>query len=336
MAFLLPVNVRTWLELLEDVMSCACVEALTKNLLEQCREREEFRYVCMDATVRVAMRLKGQGNYRMSAEKRAEQVVKDDEALRRVLTVRGRTGAVLMTQLVRTEGGEDVAQAFLVGVDSAIRDQVECVASDQPSSALFRSLKTACPRLKCLYLDSVHVVIVYKTTFWHKRTPGQEMLRRLQAKFQRVDAARMGASWPWGAFFTGAEDGLAYSRSEEHFRSLILDGGMAKPRAAAVLNNVQDTAPWYWITWRPWRHSVPPTVTNCLPRATAAGALCSRSCTHTRALRTWSGCGTACACDTRCLSRCSPSSGRARRRMKHCTRRSIVGSATSQKSFRRL
>ena len=59
--------------------------------MAQCLEHREFVHLSMDATVRMAMRIKGQGNYREPKEKRAQYLVGDSDAKRRILTVRGRT-----------------------------------------------------------------------------------------------------------------------------------------------------------------------------------------------------------------------------------------------------
>ena len=59
-------------------------------------ERNE-EYVCVsaDATLKVCMALKGQASYTAKADLCNSACVGDSEALRRLLTVRGRTEAVL-------------------------------------------------------------------------------------------------------------------------------------------------------------------------------------------------------------------------------------------------
>ena len=111
----------------------------------------------------------------------------DSEAKRRVLTIRGRTGAVLVMNLIREENAEDVSTFFKEELHLGARSQVECVASDCPSGKLHNALASVCPAFKALYLDPVHLVIVYHTAFWHKSTPGIAALRRILAKFSLVD-----------------------------------------------------------------------------------------------------------------------------------------------------
>ena len=244
LSFMLPKNVRTWLELLEDVMNSTCVRSIGIALVQECTAHEEWRFICMDATLRVAMRIKGQANYRAPAAVRQACVVKDDAALRRVLTVRGRTGAVLLTHLVRTEAAADIVEAVRSSVPKEAVDQVECVATDQPSGVLFQQLGEVLPNLRCLYLDAVHIVIVYNTAFWHKSTPGQIILRRMQAKFLKVDERVSSEKWDWGPYFTGF-NAVCLSPAEIVLRSMVLDGSMGKHRAAAVLNSLEDGYPWY-------------------------------------------------------------------------------------------
>ena len=110
----------------------------------------------------------------------------DSEAKRRVLTIRGRTGAVLVMNLIREENAEDVSTFFKEELHRGARSQVEYVASDCPTSKLHNALAGVCPAFKALYLDPVHLVIVYHTAFWHRSTPGIAVLRRLQAKFSQV------------------------------------------------------------------------------------------------------------------------------------------------------
>ena len=100
---LLPTSVPLLLELLEDIVISPLVSSIRTRLIQRCCEHDEFVHVSMDATLRVAMRVKGQSNYRDSATSRAGAVVGDEDALRRVITMRGRTGAVLVMAPIRSE-----------------------------------------------------------------------------------------------------------------------------------------------------------------------------------------------------------------------------------------
>jgi len=110
---LLPTHTESSLAIREDIYFSPPVISLVANLLKTCYREEEFISVSVDATVKIAMGLIGQSSYRCSVEERNAAAIKDDEALRRVLTVRGRTSACLLIRLLKSEKGEEIAKAFL-------------------------------------------------------------------------------------------------------------------------------------------------------------------------------------------------------------------------------
>ena len=141
------------------------------------RSDSEFLCISIDATLKVAMSIKGQASYRSSASVRNQACFGDDEALRRVLTVRGRTGAVLAMQLIKGEDAPEVAFALQSALSEMARAQVRYVMSDSPSLKLLQALKAVFPNLSGLALDPVHLAIVYEYAQWRKRTPGSKLLR---------------------------------------------------------------------------------------------------------------------------------------------------------------
>ena len=241
--FLLPRKATTvYLKIMEDIMSSPLILATQEKLMSECMEHCEWVHLSMDGTVRMAMRVKGQGNYREPKEVRESYVVGDAEAKRRILTIRGRTGAVLMMDPVKSEGAKDVMEHMIANVPEDIRAQVKYLASDQPSGLMHQQLSLACPSLICLYLDEVHLCIIWHIAFWRKATPGQKALRKVQAKFNRVDVSKPPEYW--GAFYTGVED-VSYSMAEEAMREQILAGTMTMHRATVVLNQLDEEKPWY-------------------------------------------------------------------------------------------
>ena len=86
----------------------------------KCCENEEFTHVSMDATIRIARRIKGQADYRHSKAVREAAVFGDDVALRRVLTVRGRTGAVVGLICVRDESGPVTRDALASNLPTCV------------------------------------------------------------------------------------------------------------------------------------------------------------------------------------------------------------------------
>ena len=61
---LLPTRQDKWAELIEDIWSSPMVRQYRMDLLNQCLDMNEFLHVSVDATLRVARRVKGQADYR--------------------------------------------------------------------------------------------------------------------------------------------------------------------------------------------------------------------------------------------------------------------------------
>ena len=109
---LTPKDVTTWLALLEDVFWSSYVCTYERNLVERCVEAEEFISSSIDGTLRCAMHIKGQSSYRASKEVRDAALFPDGVAKRRVLSVRGRTGALICLKPVAEEDAESIADAL--------------------------------------------------------------------------------------------------------------------------------------------------------------------------------------------------------------------------------
>ncbi len=212
LACMLPRSVRGWLDLLEDVLQNPTVAGRFEQLHEECIAHQEYLHCCMDASIRCVMRVRGQASYRAPAAIRDAAAIPDVEAKRRVLTIRGRTGACLSMGSVAGEGADDIAEWLRLNVSADALAQIETMASDQPSRYLLVTLQRVCPNLRCLYLDPVHLVIVYNQAFWRKRTPGQRILRVMQAKFTKTDYSKPVSAW--GRIFDGHRH-MPLSRDEE-------------------------------------------------------------------------------------------------------------------------
>ena len=239
---MLPVDVAHWLKLMEDAFNSAHVESRSAALMEECRRHEEFLHVSMDATIRILRRVKGQADYRCPQEVRDAAPVPDVDAKRRVLTLAGRTGAALGVFLTRDEAAEEIVGAIATRWSAACRSQTVSVASDQPSSMLFRALKDSCfPNLKYLGLDPVHLPITYEETHWRKKTVGSRLLRIIMAKFTKVDG-RLPPQY-WGAPFDGT-NAPNLRPIEERAREQILDHSFPKSRAQFVFENLNAELPW--------------------------------------------------------------------------------------------
>ena len=154
----------------------AKIEVMAKSM----ELNDEWHYVSMDATIKVCLKVLGQESYRAPKAVRDAAPFGDETAWRRLLTVRGRTGAVLLLHPLQNESSEQLVDVL---EGSFTADQIALmvhVATDSPSEKLYTHLKTICPRLACLMLDPVHLAIVYEYSFWNKRV--QKQLRPEQVR----------------------------------------------------------------------------------------------------------------------------------------------------------
>ena len=149
------------------------------NMLSTLEDDQEWIYVSTDATLRTCLNIKGQESYRASTAVRNSAPYPDAVGWRRLLTVSGRTGAVLVLEPDLTEKAEHVADAFKAYFSERALCQIRYIATEQPSPRLYELSKGACPKLECICLDPIRLAIVYEYAQWNKQTMGSKMLRAL-------------------------------------------------------------------------------------------------------------------------------------------------------------
>ena len=116
-------------------------------------------------------------------------VVQEPEAYTRVLSVRGRTGAVLGLEPAAGESSQDISMCLTKCLPEAGLLQVEHIASDSPSTKLFRALKEVCINLEGLSLDPTHAAMRYEQALGAKKSRGSHLLRSFMTKFTTHDPA---------------------------------------------------------------------------------------------------------------------------------------------------
>ena len=161
-----------WWPLLEDVFTADPVQKMRQDLLEEALQADELTSVSIDATLRCCLSIIGQASYRAPAAVRAQAAFDDVNSKRRVLTLRGRTNAVVGMVPIAEETAEIVAGAISNLLSYRARVTVRHVACDNPSSKLFDALTTIFPNLQTMALDAVHLPIVYEYATWRQRTAG--------------------------------------------------------------------------------------------------------------------------------------------------------------------
>ena len=209
-------------------------------MLKVLEEAEEWTYISTDATLKTCLKLKGQESYRASKRVRNEAPFPDASAWRRLLTVRGRTGAVLLLEPVRTEKCEDIMEAFEKNFSDIAFQQIRYMATDQPSPKLQQWLSARCANFICLCLDPIHLAIVYEYAQWNKKTSGSKMLRALLSKILAVDGGHTYADW--GPYFNGS-NANPLNKAEESMREKILQCSMSEKQAKTVMADLDVASP---------------------------------------------------------------------------------------------
>ncbi|OLP92700.1 LINE-1 retrotransposable element ORF2 protein [Symbiodinium microadriaticum] len=212
------------------------MENMNRVLLEQ----DEWHYISMDATPKLCMKLMGQASYRSPKSVRNEAPFGDDVAWRRLLTIRGRTGAVLLLHPLQNESADQVVDALAQNFSADQLRAVVHAGTDQPSEKLFNQLKAVCPSMRSLGLDPIHLAIVYEFGFWNKHSPGSKQLRRILKKCISIDAD-LGQD-QWGAFYDGT-NARPLTEDEMKYREMISDSSMDLTECNSVLDGLDTNVP---------------------------------------------------------------------------------------------
>ena len=202
---------------------------LKHSLLEAMTQHEECLYVSMDGTFRICMPVMGQAKFNAPATVRAEYPSDDASSLRRVITLRGRTGAVLGMVPAGGESAEELARCFTCALSDAARRQVQFVASDEPSPKLHTQLRQVLPNMLALALDPTHTPMRYEQANGGRKTKASMLLRSIMAKF----CPRRSVPNVWSDFFDGST-ARPLSAPEQAVRSQIQEGTSAQRRAQKI------------------------------------------------------------------------------------------------------
>ena len=168
-------------------------------------------------------------------------VVQEPEAYTRVLSVRGRTGAVLGLEPAAGESSQDISSCLTKCLPEAGLLQVEHIASDSPSTKLFRALKEICINLEGLSLDPTHAAMRYEQALGGKKSRGSHLLRSFMTKFTTHDPAVTSNIWgPW--YQGGAAPPL--TAQEQALRHHIQERSFSKIRASKVLVAAEKLVAW--------------------------------------------------------------------------------------------
>ncbi|CAK0847180.1 unnamed protein product, partial [Prorocentrum cordatum] len=195
-----------------------------KKLMQQLLEHEEFVHVSIDAATRAAMRIKGQANYRDSAEKRASTPFDDTVVKRRMLTVRGRTAAVAGMWPIASEAARNIEDLLQMRLPQAALDQCRSLATDDPSGKLYGQLLEICKNLTWLSLDPAHLAISYNSA------SGMVL-----NKFNNMDY--QATSDAWGPAYSGGQM-PPLTPDQKRCRDAVKSGAVPSREAQRLLDNL--------------------------------------------------------------------------------------------------
>ena len=97
--------------------------------------RDEMQTITVDCTVKIALPTMGQAKGAAIRKNPASAACSETDHRSRVLSVRGRTGAVLLMEPAREENVRDLSCAFQRCLKAVFRERVLYVCVDKPSRA---------------------------------------------------------------------------------------------------------------------------------------------------------------------------------------------------------
>ena len=186
----------------------------------------------MDGTFRACLPILGQGKFSDPEHVRASFPFHGKEACTRVVTLRGRSGAVLGMEPVHSESGADLRACLLKALPEEALQQVQHVATDNPSKQLLEDLRVACPKLTGVSLDPTHTAMKYEQALGGRKSAGSSLVRSLMAKFCSHDPALEGNIW--GCMYMGSNP-VPLSAQEVRVREHILTSSWPRARSARIL-----------------------------------------------------------------------------------------------------
>jgi hypothetical protein len=231
---LLPTNQSKWADIIEDIIESPPVLAMKAKWRVQALEDEEWLVISLDATVKCCMSTLGQGNYRDPKHVRAEQDVPEEEAIYRVLTVKGKRGGVLFLDPIISESADQVVGAIKNYATADELAMIKHVSTDAPCPFFEKACFESFSSCESISLDPTHIVMKYESCQWEKSTYGSRCLRSIISRFNifnsDISATQLGPSYT-------SNTPVRASEHEKELRKLIYDGSMDVTSAKTFLED---------------------------------------------------------------------------------------------------
>ena len=117
--------------MIEDIFFSPRINLWFESMLKECQSHGEFKSLSIDGTAKVCLKLLGQAHPLKPLTVRREQALPESDALHKVISIRGRTGALVALQAAYGEGSDDVAAALAGVLSDDQLSQVIHVAVDR-------------------------------------------------------------------------------------------------------------------------------------------------------------------------------------------------------------
>ncbi|CAK9064522.1 Uncharacterized protein SCF082_LOCUS33199 [Durusdinium trenchii] len=241
LANLLPTHTSSWWPMVEDIFSAPATKEIIQSIQQRAIGRDEYTYLSIDGTFRVCFGVLGQAKFNDPAAVQQQFPFHGADAFARVISIKGRTGAVVGLLPAAGEGPEEIATCITTALPPQALHQVKHVSVDAPSASLVEELRKVLPSLQGVSLDATHIAMRYEQSSGSRKTQGSMLLRKCLHKFQGHDP-RLGSD-VWGPMFAG-KDARRLSAQEEGLRSQILTGKMSGARASRVLVSIEELQVW--------------------------------------------------------------------------------------------
>ena len=127
LVYLYPTHCKDWWPIVEDVFTSPGIAARRVLLEDEMLQHTEFQSISIDATLRICLRLQGQASYRAPATIRAQAPFDDEHSFRKLFTVRGRTGDVLLMEAIRDERADCIVECLLRNMRLEVQHSIKSI-----------------------------------------------------------------------------------------------------------------------------------------------------------------------------------------------------------------
>ena len=187
-------NKSRWHGLVEDVWDSPPVREWKRSAESQLIRNHEYFVLSVDTSVKKCFPILGQ----IPPHARAAEYpppFEGEHALKEIVSVLGRTSAVVLLEAVPSKADEVVAGCIGANLPDKAKSQTQFIYTDGPTNGQFKRFKDVFPNLLVLALDTTHLAMNYEYASRKKRTAGSTLLRLIFAKFHNIGRSCTQSLW---------------------------------------------------------------------------------------------------------------------------------------------